>query len=176
MLAGWLGSQIWKPLVIATEAEPLRKAKTASRPRMRLFAGRIAWMRVATGTVLAVAGGLWAENILDLIIAVSDKKLMPGSQFQAQLVTWEISALALFVGSALAGATTANGFKQGLAVGVATAVVLFGIRLGISSSPLAVLLLSTASPVILGIGGGGFGGQLFPPLTSSFRYKSLQAQ
>lgn len=175
LLAGWLGSQIWKPLVIATEAEPLRKAKAGPRTRTRLFAGRIAGMRVVTGTVLAVAGSLGAANILELIITVSDNRLTPGSQFQAQLVTWEIGALAIFIGSTLAGATTANGFKQGLAVGVATAVVLFGIRLGGSSAPLEGLLLGTASPIILGIGGGGFGGQLFPPLTSSVRLKSFQA-
>src|SRR5262249_57724680 len=95
--------------------------------------------RVGVGAGGAVGGTIWAGSILDMVNRVSEFRLAPGSALQAQLVTWEITALAILAGSALAGATTRNGCKQGLAVGVATGVILIGIRLP-HSTPLPVPL------------------------------------
>src|SRR5260370_25601806 len=61
LLAGWLGSQVWKPLSVPGETEPLRKLpKAAPRKPTRLFVGPIAWMRVGLGAVLALGGTRWA--------------------------------------------------------------------------------------------------------------------
>src|SRR5262249_45949469 len=127
------------------------------------------------GTTLAVSGTLSAGAILDLVNRASDYHLAPETALQAQLVTWEITALALFVGSAFAGATTRNGFKQGLVVGLTTAGILCGIRLASPSpAPIHILILSSLGPVTLGSSGGGFGGQLLPPLLEMPRRKSFE--
>jgi hypothetical protein len=175
-LAGWLGARIWRPLPAANEPDARRKSpKSVVRSRVRLFAGPIAWTRVMVGTAVAVLGTIWAGTILDLVNRASEFALAPTSALQAQLVTWEITVLAMLAGSALAGASTRNGFKQGLAVGVATAVVLLGIRLASPTPPPLYLLgLSAVGPLILGFGGGGFGSQLLPPLAARPRRKSLE--
>ena len=174
-LAGWLGGRIWRPLTIGEADARRRPPKVVKRAKLNLFAGSIAWARVLIGTALAVGGALSAGTILELVNRASDYQLAPGSALQAQLVTWEITALAMFVGSAFAGATTRNGFKQGLAVGLSTAAVLCGIRL---ASPVPIqfylLALSSVGPVILGFGGGGFGSQLLPPLIDMPRRKSFE--
>jgi hypothetical protein len=175
LLAGWLGSQVWKPLSVAGEAEPLRKLpKALPRKAAPLFVGPIAWLRVAVGALAALGGTLWADRLLDWVISASENRLTPGTHMQAQLVTWEIMALAMFAGGALAGATTANGVKQGLAVGMVTAVVLIGIRLGSSALALETLILCVAGPIICGIGGGGFGGRLFPPVSPASHRRSFE--
>lgn len=164
-LAGWVGSQIWKPLSAALDPEAPRKpAAVARRKSVNLFEGPIAWGRVLVGTSLAVAGTLSADGILDLVISASNNALSLSTNLQARLLTWEIIAVAMLVGSAVAGAGTSNGYKQGLVVGAATAVVLFGIRLGDSVSSMELLIVGMGAPVILGIGGGGFGSQLLPPV------------
>jgi hypothetical protein len=174
-VAGWLGGRIWQPPTPVTERGAARKpAKVSARAAISLFTGPVAWGRVLIGTAVAVGGTLWAGTILDLVMQVSGNSLSPGSELQARLVTWEITALAMLGGSAFAGATTRNGFKQGLAVGLATAVVLLGIRLASTSpAPLPVLVMATVGPVILGIGGGGFGGQLLPPVLHAPRRRSF---
>ncbi len=175
-LAGWVGSRIWRPLTPFGERDPLRKpVKGARRHPLNLFAGPVHWGRVALGTGLAVGGTLSAGKFLELVIQASDYRLSPDSALQAQLVTWEITALAMLAGSAVAGATTRNGFKQGLAVGLATATVLFGIRLGGTAyASLPAFLLAVGGPVALGIAGGGFGGQLLPPLPNAPRRKAFE--
>jgi hypothetical protein len=172
-LAGWLGSRIWRPLPATGEASPRRKTpKSVVRSRVKLFAGPIAWVRVMVGTAVAVLGTLGAGTILDVVNRASEYALLPGSALQAQLVTWEIAGLAVFAGSTFAGATTRNGFKQGLAVGVATAVMLLGIRLANATpTPPHVFGLSVIIPLVLGFGGGGFGSQLLPPLAPRPRRK-----
>lgn len=174
-LAGWVGGRIWRPLIIG-ESELRRKPpKPRQRVKLNLFVGPVAWVRVAIGTAIAVGGTLSAGAILDLVNRASDYHLAPETALQAQLVTWEITALALFVGSAFAGATTRNGFKQGLVVGLTTAGILCGIRLASPfPAPIHILILSSLGPVILGFSGGGFGGQLLPPLLEMPRRKSFE--
>jgi len=84
-------------------------------------------------------------------------------------VTWEISALAMIVGGALAGATTRNGSKQGFCVGVGTATVLAGIRLATRTHTLELLILMLISALSLCFVGGWFGGHLLPPVYRSRR-------
>jgi hypothetical protein len=166
-LGGLVGSLIWRPLALlgtaggaACEAGPLlRKSKPG-----RFFAGPIAWARVLAGAALAVAGATWATVILDIVLAASEGHLTIDSHVQAHLVTWEITALAMFVGSALAGASTANGLKQGLCVGVATAILLVAFRLGGKHLQVDDVVLTAASALVICQVGGWFGSQLFPPI------------
>src|SRR5262245_48082074 len=59
-VSGWVGGLVWKPLPAVSPhgAEPPRKAR--GRRKVSPFAGRIAWLRVSAGVVLAVAGSLFA--------------------------------------------------------------------------------------------------------------------
>src|SRR5581483_6070454 len=72
--------------------------------------------------------------------------------------------LAMLAGSTLAGATTGNGAKQGLFVGLAASAVMVGIHLGASHVALPQLTLSVVCAVALGLVGGWFGSQLLPPI------------
>jgi hypothetical protein len=97
------------------------------------------------------------------------------SNLQARLVTWEISAVAVLLGAGLAGATTPNGPKQGLVVGVGSCVLLIGISLG---NPRAVFQTSeylVAALLVLTLAGGWFGSQLFPPLGGGSGRKRIAA-
>jgi hypothetical protein len=138
-----------------------------------LFAGPIAWPGVLAGAALAVAGATWATAVLDLVLSAGEGKLTIDSSLQAQLVTWEITALAMFVGSALAGATTGNGLKQGLCVGVGTAALLVGFSFGAKHLQLDNLALTVGSALVICLVGGWFGSQLFPPVVDYTRRKHL---
>src|SRR5262249_7410290 len=98
------------------------------------------------------------------IIEISDGALSSASHFQDRMLLMEISALVTLAGAAFAGATSYNGLKQGLCVGVGTCVILAGIYLGNAKAPLEATALSLVSTLILSLAGGWFGGQLFPPV------------
>jgi hypothetical protein len=176
-LGGLIGSLIWKPspmlLVPEVRRTPVPVAPTRERPSA--LAGPIAWTRVLTGITLAVGGIVWVNVIRDFILEASEGKLRINTHLQAELVTWEISALALLAGSALAGANTHNGLKQGLCVGIGTGIVLLGIRLaGNTFAPLP-MLLNLVSMLALGMAGGWFGSQLLPPVHRVSRRKRIPA-
>jgi hypothetical protein len=175
-LAGWLGGRIWSPLTPAAGQGAGRQIlKTARKQHRKLFAGPVVWVRVVLGTSLAVAGALSASVLLDKLIQVSAYNLSPESQLHAQIVTWEISALAVLFGGTLAGATTLNGLKQGLVVGGLTSVILVGIRLASPNPPSFFILAgSMFGPVTLAMMGGGFGSQLLPPLAATSRKRSFE--
>jgi hypothetical protein len=175
-LAGWVGSRVWKPITpVAVPGASRIVLKAVTRQRKKWFAGPIVFTRVIMGTSLAVAGGLWASVLLNLVINTSEHNLTTRSARQAEVVIWEITALAILTGAALAGALTRNGMKQGLVVGLGTSIVLLGIRLAAPVTPSFFLLATTMFlPPIVGILGGGFGSQLFPPLTA-LRHKSFDA-
>src|SRR5205823_5149011 len=116
-LGGLLGQIIWRPVPLSGVPVALSpNRKPAQRRKKPLFAGPIAWFRVLAGSAFNIAGTLSATMILDKVSEVSHGKLGPTSDLQDQLITWELKALALLVGGALAGATTTNGLKQGLVV------------------------------------------------------------
>jgi hypothetical protein len=162
---GFLGVLVWRPLVPvgapATMPVPLSAGRHVSRSP---FAGPVAWFRVLTGIGVALGGGLWANAILDFILTASDGRLTLDSELQAQLVTWEIAALAMLLGSGIAGASTMNGLKQGLCVGLGTASVLLGVSLSGRVIELDAVAVTLTTAVILCLVGGWFGGRLFPPV------------
>jgi hypothetical protein len=172
---GFLGARIWKPLpTLAGPTSPqVGGTLIPAHARPPLFDGPIAWGRLLLGAALAVGGTIWANVILELVLNASQGALEITDHLQARLVTWEVTALAMLAGSALAGAGTANGLKQGLGVGLAVATVLFGFRLGVQQASLSDLVLTVACALALGLGGGWFGGSLFPPLVSLPRPKGL---
>ena len=67
-------------------------------------------------------------------------------------------------GAGLAGATTRNGLKQGLCVGIGSAVILVGVQLGSPKAVLETTMFMVLSTIFLSLAGGWFGGQLFPPI------------
>jgi len=164
-LMGWLGGMIWQPLpqlVTPGGALPRRPVKTppATIPTRSYFAGPIAWGRVVIGSGIAVFGTMMAGTVLEWIEVSGGRVETYDKQ---NLLTGEFIALALLAGSSLAGATTQNGIKQGLATGCLTAVLLTGILLGQNKMSVDFVLLTALGAVVLGVIGGGFGSQLLPP-------------
>jgi hypothetical protein len=166
VVGGFVGSCIWRPLSsVAVPPAPRTPVPVGlGRRAQSAFTGPVAWGRVLTGITVAVGGSIWANVILDFVLEAAEGKLSIRSHLQAQLVTWEITALAMLTGSVLAGASTTNGLKQGLCVGLGTGAVLLGIGLANANLSLPQVLSTLASDVCLGLAGGWFGGQLLPPL------------
>jgi len=175
-LGGLVGSFIWEPLKPLQTSLPPAKALPTIRVRQvdAAFGGPVAWARVLTGITVAVGGVFWVDVIRDSVLEASEGKLRIDTHLQAELVTWEISTLAMIVGGALAGATTANGSKQGLFVGMGTATMLVGLRMArVTHSP-ELLVLTVLSAVSLGFVGGWFGGNLLPPVYGPARRKCVR--
>ena len=172
---GWLGSRIWKPFEEASA--PIRAPeKEPYRPKIKpknWFAGKIAWGRVITGCAVAIGGTVWADVIFDLIQRAGRGELDLRTQVHAQLLTWEIIALAILGGAALAGATTKNGLKQGMMVGMITAAVLLGLRLAEPVVQWETLAVLVGGSLLLGLLGGGFGGQLLPPVIKQSKRRGI---
>ncbi len=178
-LGGLIGTMIWKPPAAVKLTIQSGSGPRVPLLRMRLspFHGPIAWGRVLTGITLAVGGVVWADVIREFVTEASEGKLSIDTQLQAELVTWEISALALLAGAALAGSTTKNGLKQGLVVGIGSGTLLFGIRLASTAGTPQVLALTWLSSICLCLVGGWFGSQLLPPVVprSRLRYADRTA-
>jgi hypothetical protein len=175
-LGGLIGCLVWKPLPAAGgpgASKLVRKLGGGGNKRkVPLFAGKVAWIRVILGTAIAVAGTLSATVILNLVEEVSQGKLSTKSDFQDEIVTWEVKALALVVGGLLAGSTRNNGLKQGLLVGIAAGAILVGIPLGANRGSPPILAATMIGAVGFCLVGGYFGSQLFPPVVP-FRVRGL---
>jgi hypothetical protein len=172
-VGGLAGSLIWKPIPAVNLPAEARKSKpmVPVMPRTSSLVGPLAWGRILTGITLAVGGVVWVDVIREFILDASEGHLRIDTHLQAEIVTWEISALAMIAGGALAGATTKNGMKQGLAVGIGTGTILMGIRLASNHMPAEIHLLTLVSALGLGFFGGWFGGQLLPPVLALPRRK-----
>jgi hypothetical protein len=174
-VGGLLGSLIWKPLpTLAMKASKNGQGeavKMQGRDKRTWFGGPVAWFRVLTGITITVGGAVWANGILGFVIRAMEGKLAITSRLQAELVTMEICALAVLLGSSLAGATTANGIKQGLCVGLGATAILVGIQMAGPDPSVHRMILTAASTSALALAGGWFGGQLFPPVVAAPRGK-----
>jgi hypothetical protein len=175
-VGGLAGSLIWKPPqslqlpALGPVPLPLPRGRRATSP----FAGPVAWTRVLTGIALSVGGVVWVDIIREFVLDASEGRLRIDTHLQTHLVTWEISALAMLAGSALAGSTTLNGLKQGLCVGIGTATVLLGVRLAGPQTAPELLLATLISALFLSLVGGWFGGQLLPPIYGPPRRKRIR--
>jgi hypothetical protein len=173
-VGGLVGSLIWRPLptvqpVLLPVADQTLRGSFMPGRAVSLFAGKVAWVRVLLGTGLAVSGVWWSAAILRFTLENAPTRLTVESASQFAMFTWEIAGLATFVGAAFAGATTTNGFKQGLCVGLAAAVVLTGLHLSRVNPDLDRAVIIATSTLILSAGGGWFGGQLFPKINRHVR-------
>jgi len=172
-VGGWLGAAFWKPLPTEPPGGATPPRKLGLRRHMDLFAGPVAWYRVTTGVILAVIGTLTATIVFEKILDLSHGALATTDDMQDRLITMEIKALAILLGGALAGATTTNGFKQGLFVGLATTVILVGIEMNYVERWVEVAVFTAVTALCLSLVGGWFGSQLFPPLVKSRQERGL---
>lgn len=165
-LGGLLGKIIWRPTLTFTPTEPVRPTgpTISLRSSFRLLDGPIHLTRVLMGVVVVVIGVMWANVILDFALEASQGKLALRSHLQAQLVSWEISGLAILVGSGFAGACTYNGLKQGLCVGIGAGMVYAGLQVGNPAANLEKAVFMMIGIFTLSVAGGWFGGQLLPPV------------
>lgn len=173
-VGGWLGATMWKPLHSTTIVDtPQPRRRAFLRPNMDLFSGPVSWVRVVVGVSLAVAGTLTATLLFEKILDISHGSLGTTDELQDRLITLEIKALALLFGGALAGATTRNGPKQGLCVGLASTVILIGIEMNYIERWLPLAGLTAVATLTLSLAGGWFGSQLFPPILRRRRPRGL---
>jgi len=172
-VGGLAGGLIWKPIPLVSLPTEPRKSRPIIpvSPRSSSFVGPLAWGRILTGITLAVGGVVWTDVIREFVLDASEGKLRIDTHLQAELVTWEISALAMLAGGTLAGATTKNGMKQGLAAGIGTGAILGGMRLASSHLSLQLVFLTLLSALALCLVGGWFGSQLLPPIFPRSRRK-----
>jgi hypothetical protein len=166
-VGGCLGSSIWRPARIVEDPRKADVAKPKAAPPQKTtrarFTGPVSWIRVLVGTALAVAGSLYATTLLRMVMNASDGKLGVDTLLQADLITWEIKAIAMVVGAVIAGSGRDNGLKQGLFVGLLVGVIQLGIFFGTGAGTLESSILTVTVALALGLLGGWFGGQMFPP-------------
>lgn len=161
---GVVGSWIWSPPDLSLPLDKAaRKAETLRRDVPKLRTTQVHWARVLTGVAIVIGGCLWADRILLELTPINVNR---PTIFQKKVMTWEIMALAIFLGGAFAGATTWNGTVQGAWVGLLGAAALLGITYW-SDKPLE---FGTAAVIQLGcilglsLFGGWFGAKLLPPV------------
>lgn len=163
---GVLGSWIWKPMYVGGLAS-LRRSPlpSVSASFFALTHARIHWFRILIGCVIAVLGHLWADALLHFVLKTAEGHMTLRASVQHTILTLEISALAVFIGGAFAGATTWHGSAQGAWVGLITSAAFVGYQLGYRHMmPSETLLLSVGGILGLALLGGSFGGRLLPPL------------
>jgi hypothetical protein len=185
-LGGFISSIIWRPA--PRLALPATSPSVPILPSAPFRPAPLAWGRIIAGTAVAVGGTLWAGLLFDLVVkglnvTAKEGAAVETTREQDYMATWEISALAILVGGAVAGANTPGSIKQGLCVGIGTGAVLLGILFGMplrwEPPPMLVLravhvprqlMSDLAFPATFTLGftllvatlGGWFGGQLLP--------------
>jgi hypothetical protein len=173
-MGGWFGASVWKPLSETNFVQtPLPRPRRFLPRKRNPFSGPVAWVRVAVGVILAVAGTLTATLVFEKILDISHGTLATTDELQDRLITLEIKALALLLGGALAGATTRNGLKQGFCVGLASTVILVGIEMNYVHHWLEMAGYTALMAFFLSLAGGWFGSQLFPPIIRNPRRRGL---
>lgn len=175
-LGGALGMLIWRPTPTLPELETSPSAALGDSFSLslgRLFAGPLHPGRIAVGAFIIVMGVVWSGAILEFILRASGGTLTITSRLQAQLVTLEVAAIVALTGSAFAGATTYNGFKQGLCVGLGACAIVLGLQFNDPKITLELVLITSLGTVVLSVVGGWFGSQLFPPLNPNRRRRKL---
>jgi hypothetical protein len=169
-VGGLLGMLIWKPTpdMLAFQA-PTKFSGTRDGDTSTLLEGPIHYGRVIVGVVGVVIGVVWSQAILDFVLRASQGTLNITSHLQAQLVGWEIAALATLFASGLAGSATWNGLKQGLCVGFGACICIIGFHLASPRLSADTFIVVEVCVLLLCVAGGWFGGQLFPPVNRTKR-------
>jgi hypothetical protein len=172
-IGGALGMLIWRPSPKLPDLEGSHPSQVPANPwgfsLGTTFAGPVHFGRVCAGAFVVVVGVVWSEAVLRFMLRASNGSMAISSQLQAQLVTLEIAALVAVVGAAFAGATTRNGLKQGLCVGLASSVIVAGLEIGNPKFTLESVIFILSGIIAIALVGGWFGGQLFPPVSERRR-------
>lgn len=170
-IGGAIGMLIWRPIPQLPEidGDTPTPAPTFNFSLGNIFAGPVYLGRVCAGAFVIVVGVVWSRAIMEFLMRASNGTLTVSSQLQAQLVSMEIAALFALLGAGFAGATTRNGFKQGLCVGLAASMIVLGIQIASPKFTLESSVVTMTGIIIVALVGGWFGGQLFPPLDPSRR-------
>lgn len=172
-LGGWIGKAIWSPVPRLVLPESRSGAAAPPSFEMRWLNGPIAWPRVIAGATIMACGVVWSNLIMKWMIENSQGALNVTTHFQAKLISWEIAGLTMIVGACLAGATTWNGTKQGLCVGIGGAVLYLGYQMATPAIQLETAVFAVTCMIGLGLAGGWFGGQLFPPVGRDRRTRRI---
>lgn len=175
---GAVGSRIWRipegllvPKFEPLDNEPFQELKTgaAYRPSEAAgaaspWAGPVAWGRVLLGIGVACAISLAHKKIILGIVILAEGYIRVHDNAQEALASREIFALAIMLGGCVAGATRANGLKQGLLVGIVAGAVqaMIALRAGYPNDQLFYIMLGA---LFLAPVGGWFGSGLIPPAT-----------
>jgi hypothetical protein len=178
-LGGLIGVLIWRPMpempLLEVTPAPNAIPMDTSLFSSQLLAGPLHPWRITAGLAVVVFGVGWSNAILQSVVDMTNGRLSVTSHLQAQLVSWEIAALAALLGAGFAGANTSNGLKQGLCVGVSASFIIATIQLAGPKLVVEQLVLTACSTVLLSVAGGWFGGQLFPPILQRRRRWSSYA-
>jgi hypothetical protein len=188
-VAGFVGQGIWQP---APDLAPLPRVSRKGAEVLSIVLPEhvdlpeiepLPWGRILLGTVIGVAGTMWARTVLALVLTdTSAQELV-----QSQYVTWALTILAQALGGAIAGVNTRNGFQYGFWVGMltgATIMVLlsaaemrlptnealasvFGLSLP-EGSP-AAAMFQAGQALVLGVAGGWLGGLILPRMARKRR-------
>ncbi len=183
-LAGAVGGWVWPPEAELPQAPPVQRrgsslARLAAEQRQQRRGRPTSWVRVLIGAVIVVAGVAGADPARTAMKKETGGILNTGGPAQAGLVDLQLAALAVILGSVVAGGGTGAGVRHGIlagglaGLGVAvlgsgwTAPVVSGLFELMGGSPPG----GTKGPMLLGMGvtllstaGGWFGGQIFPPV------------
>jgi hypothetical protein len=116
---------------------------------------------------VVVIGVVWYEPIMFYLLR--EAGVAATSYLQARLVSLEIAALVALIGAAFAGATTRNGLKQGLCVGLAASAIVLGLKISNPNFGFEDAIYTLSGIVGVCLVGGWFGGQLFPPVAARRR-------
>lgn len=172
-IGGALGILVWRPTPLLPELDGTTPTPMAGArwgfAFGKMLAGPVHVGRVCLGAFVIVIGVVWAQAILDFLLRASGGNLAISSHLQAQLVSMEISALVAILGAGFAGATTRNGLKQGLCVGIGASVIVLGIQISSPKFTLESAIFTLSGIIAVALVGGWFGGQLFPPLSADKR-------
>jgi hypothetical protein len=114
-IGGLLGRLIWKPL------PPLPRYDTpgsSTAVKVKVMPeldelGPLIWSRILTGAVFAFVGTVFAQDLRSAM----GRYALTNSRIFDQFVNWQIGALIVLAGGAVAGANTRRGFMHGLIVG-----------------------------------------------------------
>lgn len=169
-LGGLLGSLLWKapaglemPVLIPPTPAPGTglQAASAGEEAPTLLSGPISWVQVIIGVVVAVLGGAAATKPVQNFL-LRFFELKAGSNEQNFVTLTEIFALSIFLGGTIAGATRANGLKQGIIVGFLSGIGMLPFLVTTKAEP-KYMLAVIGSSLFLAPLGGWFGTTLLPP-------------
>ena len=174
ILLGVLGGFIGRLTIAPTPKLPVfASLDSRALPDFEQEPLRIFWFQIVLGAAIAIGGAIWAEPLRVRLGSAL------GGRSGGAMVLWQIATIVSLFGGLVAGATTRNGFRQGVIAGLFASIgtALAALRLGLATMPalefwaetlgtttvdvqtLVAFCASTGLSVTIG---GWMGNQLFP--------------